>query len=261
MCNAYEYDLEVYHFLKRSENDRLPSPVLFLNQTNIKPRMRSIVIDWIIGVHNHLEMHTDTLFSAIEIADLYLSNVYIHRSKLQLLYTAALFIAAKNQEVVLPTIDEFVYYAKNSFTEEDVIKMEMEILNELNFYVNPIHSSIFMKRFLRLCNPTSEISMMSHYLNEILLLDESFIGMCPSKRAAAVVCLALTLERGSKQWTSYLEANTGYSVYDLQPIVGKILTAANKIKSSKLNALEKKYSHSSLCSVSMKTLPLSLSIE
>ncbi|KAH0795019.1 Cyclin, N-terminal domain containing protein [Histomonas meleagridis] len=259
--DAFEYDLEVYHFLIEHENEKLPSPVIFLNQTNIKPRMRSIVIDWLIGVHNHLEMHTDTLFSAIEIADLYLSKVDIHRSKLQLLYTTALFISAKNQEVTLPTIDDFVYFTKNSFTSDDVIKMEMNILNEIDFFVNPIHSSIFMKRYLRLCDPSNEISMMAHYLNETLLLDESFIGMCPSKRAASVVCLSLTLERGNNQWNQYLVTNTGYKTTDLQPIVNKILTSVKKIKSSKLNTLEKKYAHSRLCSVSLKSLPISLSVE
>ena len=259
--DAYDYDLEIYHYLKKIEMKRQPIPNYFDYQTTIRPRMRAIVIDWLIGVHFHMEMHTDTLYTAVTIGDLFLSKVDLHRSKLQLLFCTALFMAAKMEEIELPSLKDFIYFTKNSFTEEDMTKMESSVFTVIEFSNNVIHSSTFLKRFLRLYpNPTLEISMLAHYINESMLLEEKLIGVPPSTRAAAVICLTLGIERGPKAWNSFLADNTGYTVTDLQPLVNTILTSLKQIK-SKFSASVKKYDHDYFESVSRIELPESMIFE
>jgi hypothetical protein len=57
--------------------------------------MRGILFDWIVDVHFKFKMFPQTLFIVIAIIDKYLSIRSISKDKLQLLGTAALFVAAK----------------------------------------------------------------------------------------------------------------------------------------------------------------------
>lgn len=57
----------------------------------------------------------------------------ISRQEFQLLGTTSLFIAAKYEEVYPPEIREFVYITDDSFTNEQILKMEKVIL-EVNLF-------------------------------------------------------------------------------------------------------------------------------
>lgn len=58
----------------------------------------------------------------------------ISRQEFQLLGTTSLFIAAKYEEVYPPEIREFVYITDDSFTNEQILKMEKVIL-EVNLFL------------------------------------------------------------------------------------------------------------------------------
>ena len=57
--------------------------------------------------------------------DRYLSGKEISKDKLQLVGTAAFFIAAKYEETYqVPELDDLVHFAAKTFTKQDIIKME-----------------------------------------------------------------------------------------------------------------------------------------
>ena len=64
-------------------------------QNDIDPRMRSILIDWMIDVHLKFKLLPETLYLTVHIIDKYLENVQIDRSKLQLVGVTAMFMASK----------------------------------------------------------------------------------------------------------------------------------------------------------------------
>jgi hypothetical protein len=133
--------------------------------------------------------------------------------------------------------------------------MEAELFRALDGRLNPIHSSHFMKRFLRLVAPTTRITMLAHFVNELGILDERLIGMPPSLRGAAAVALALTVDRGDAHWTDQMRADTGYSVDEVQVAVETLLAIVHKFISSKFQASREKYSFESLGSVSQIEFP------
>ena len=253
--DAYDFDLEVYMCLKNNEMKRLPSPNYFNHQTTIKPRMRSIVIDWLVDVHKKLKMHTDTLFTAVEILDLFLSRVDFDKHNLQRLGCVTLMIASKSEEINAPDADDFVFFSRNSFTIREMHQTEAEVMKALDFRINPVHSSYFLKRFLRVAGTNLPTTMLAHFINEVLLLDSDMIGVCPSLRAAAVVFLSLSLRNGAGQWTKDLQANTGYSADALRPMVLKILSSIHNVQSFNLTAIYKKYSVDAVCRISATIFP------
>jgi len=63
-------------------------------QTDITSNMRTILIDWLVEVADEYLLHRETLFLAVDFVDRFLSVMAVQRTKLQLLGTAAMFIAA-----------------------------------------------------------------------------------------------------------------------------------------------------------------------
>ena len=89
-------------------------------QKEISHKMRSILIDWIVEVTIEFECCQDTLFLTASIVDRFLSKMNVPKSKLQLIGTAALFIACKYEETNPPGIKDFVYITDDTYSKEQV---------------------------------------------------------------------------------------------------------------------------------------------
>jgi hypothetical protein len=259
--DARHFDLEVYAFMRSRECERLPNSQYFDEQTSARPMMRAVIVDWLIEMHKNLKMHTDNLFTAVELFDLVLSRMDCPKPLLQLVSSASLLICAKIDEPHPVRVEKLVSMANNGFTTKELTDMEARIFKLLDCQVNPIHSSHFLKRFLRLISASTKRVMIAHFINETALLDEAFIGMVPSLRAAAVIATVLALDRGPGQWTQSLVDNTGYTVHDLQPTIPLLLNAVRKFNRSRLQAIHKKYAIAPLCSVSELEYPESVNLE
>jgi cyclin B len=253
--DAFDFDLEVFQFMKQREMDQIADPHYFNRQPTIKPKVRMALIDWMVELHKKLRMHTDTLFIAVYLVDLYLSKAELDKNSLQLLGSATLLIAGKVDEVYAPTIRTLVSHSKKVFTSREMSRLEAEILSTLDFKVNFLHASHFMKRFLRIPEPSSRLSMLAHFLNEVAIMDDLFIGTRPSLLAASVVSLALQLEKGSGKWQSDIESNTGYTIKELEPLANQLLESIQRLNKTNYKAVLRKYGTDELCSVSKIQFP------
>lgn len=63
-------------------------------QPDVTYAMRTILVDWLVEVTQEYHLHSETLHIAIYIIDRFLSLMSVVRGKLQLLGTAAMFIAS-----------------------------------------------------------------------------------------------------------------------------------------------------------------------
>ncbi|OHT08618.1 Cyclin, N-terminal domain containing protein [Tritrichomonas foetus] len=252
---VHEFDLEIFNFMKSFENKTLPNPNFFEGQTNITPRMRATVIDWLVEVHRKLKMHTDTLYLTVYLMDQYLSHVDLDKTKYQRLGCAALLIASKSEEIYPPSVKELVELADRSFTTIALSRMEASLFQTVSFHVNPILPPMFLKRFLRIVRTDLVLSMLSYFILESSLLDVGFIGVPPSLLAASSICLAMTIQNGPGQWTPFLEANTGYRLEDLAPTIDQLLASVNNCKVSRFPTIRKKYSSVTMGSVSKIAFP------
>lgn len=63
-------------------------------QPDVTASMRSILVDWLVEVAEEYKLHTETLYLAVNYVDRFLSYMSVVRGKLQLVGTAAMFLAS-----------------------------------------------------------------------------------------------------------------------------------------------------------------------
>jgi cyclin B len=105
------------------------------NQIYINDQMRAILVDWLIEVHQNFKFQRNTLFQTIYIIDLYLSYEVVYKEHFQLLGIASLLISAKENEVVYPSLEKFIGITDNAYNKSELLKMEIQVLQALNFEV------------------------------------------------------------------------------------------------------------------------------
>ena len=107
----------------------------FKTQPEINEKMRAILIDWLIDVNNKFNFTEETLYLAINIIDTYLSLKKIKRCNLQLLGVTALFISCKQNEIIFRRLKEYAYITDNAYNEQDILNMENDIFQTLEFNI------------------------------------------------------------------------------------------------------------------------------
>jgi cyclin B len=153
--------------------------------------MRAILVDWLVEVHAKFRLEPVTLYLCVNIVDRYLSLVQIDRSRLQLVGITALLLASKYEDIYPPDIKDCVYVADRSFTRQDVIDMEEDILRELDFNLTVPTAYPFLQRFLCITKASRTMEWAANYYLDRVLQEYGAINFRPSLLAAAAVCLAL----------------------------------------------------------------------
>ena len=85
--------------------------------------MRGILTDWLIQVHSRFRLLPKTLFLCVNIIDRFLSKRVVSLAKLQLVSISCMFIAAKVEEIVAPSAQNFLYCADSSYTEAEISRV------------------------------------------------------------------------------------------------------------------------------------------
>lgn len=111
-------------------------PNFMQKQKEINTKMRAIIVNWIIEVHNRFKLLPDTLFLAVIIFDRYMSIINkIQKEKLQLVGVTSLLLACKYEEIFSPEIRDFVCILDKSYQKEDLMIMENYMMKILKFEV------------------------------------------------------------------------------------------------------------------------------
>lgn len=77
------------------EVERRPRPDYMEKvQYDVSPKMREILVAWLVEVAEEYKLVSDTLFLSISYVDLFLSSNALSRDKLQLLGVSCLLIAS-----------------------------------------------------------------------------------------------------------------------------------------------------------------------
>jgi cyclin B len=244
--NAKEYLDEIYHHLKSIEKKDLPlENYMSIKQTDINEKMRVILINWIIEVHFKFHLLSETLFICINIIDRYLSKKNINRKNLQLLGVTSLFIACKYEEIYAPTSKDLIFMTDNAYKTEEMIQMESDILNIIEFDLTFPTSLRFLEIFKNYLELDEINFYRCCYLNEISLINYSLCSFNPS--LIACVCLYLNLKSNILYFKGYNEEQlfslTGYKKVDIKNCLNKLISAVMKIedKDNKFIAVKKKY--------------------
>ena len=84
----------------------MPNPRYMESQKDLAWKMRGILVDWLMQVHSRFRLLPETLFLAVNIIDRFLSNRVLSLVKFQLVGVTAMFVAAKYEEIMAPSVDE-----------------------------------------------------------------------------------------------------------------------------------------------------------
>lgn len=215
-----EYVNDIFPYLNELEIKTLPDPGYLFKQTQLKPKMRSILVDWLVEMHQRFRLLPETLFLAINIMDRFMSLEVVQIDKLQLLATGLLFIAAKYEEVFSPSVKNYAYFTDGSYTEDEILQAEKYILTILNFDLNYPNPMNFLRRILKADDYDVQLRTLGKYLLEITIIDYKFIGILPSLCLAAAMYIARLILGKDPVWNGNLiHYSGGYRVADMKDCV------------------------------------------
>ncbi|KAH8273622.1 hypothetical protein KR018_004674, partial [Drosophila ironensis] len=125
---------------QRDEQDsRLRSTSMLEQHSGLQPRMRAILLDWLIEVCEVYKLHRETFYLAVDYLDRYLHAAEnVQKTHLQLIGITCLFVAAKVEEIYPPKIGEFAYVTDGACTERDILNHEKILLQALDWDISPI---------------------------------------------------------------------------------------------------------------------------
>lgn len=213
-----EYVTDIFEYMYTSELQCLPNPATMILHPNIKQN-RDILVNWMIKIHNQFNLLPETLYLAVNIMDRFLSIKLVDLDRLQLVGTVSLFIASKYEEVYSPSCKNFASVTDGACCEEDIVDGEIYVLQTLNFkldYPNPMN---FLRRISKADEYHMDCRTVAKYLLEITIVDFRFLGIPPSKCAAAAFFLAKKM-MGRPYWDgNFIHYSGGYSKESITPLV------------------------------------------
>jgi len=178
-----DYVNDIYAYLFKLENAFPIQGDHLATQTDVTPKMRSVLLDWINEVHNQFGLELETYHMAVSMIDRYLQAVTdTSRRFLQLVGITALFMASKYEELMPPDISDFVYVTDDTYAKEQILKMEKKIFKSLEFQLSkplPIH---FLRRFAKAVGTLGDRQyMVAKYFLELCSLDYELTKCKPSQ--------------------------------------------------------------------------------
>lgn len=163
----------------------MPNPNYIEGQSEVTWQMRETLVDWLLQVHLRYHMLPETLWIAVNIVDRFLSKRVVSLVKLQLVGVTAMFVAAKYEEILAPSVDEFVFLTENGYTREEILKGESIVLQTLEFSVSQYCSPYsWMRKISKADDYDLQTRTLGKFLTEVTLLDHRFLAAKPSLVAA-----------------------------------------------------------------------------
>ncbi|XP_057434539.1 cyclin-A2-2-like [Lotus japonicus] len=244
------YAPDIYNITRVRELERRPlTNYMDELQKDICPSMRGILIDWLVEVSEEYKLVPDTLYLTVNLIDRFLSTRLIQKQRLQLLGVTCMLIASKYEEICAPRVEEFCFITDNTYTREEVLKMESEVLTLLQFQLSFPTTKTFLRRFIQAAQtsykaPRVELEFLANYLAELGLVEYSFLEFLPSMVAASAVFLAKwTLDHLEHPWNPTLEHYTNYKSSELKTVVLALQDLQLNTKGCPLNAIREKYKY------------------
>ncbi|XP_062133366.1 G2/mitotic-specific cyclin-A [Drosophila sulfurigaster albostrigata] len=236
-----QYQQDILENFRESEKKHRPKPQYMRRQTDINHSMRAILVDWLVEVAEEYKLDTETLYLTVSYLDRFLSHMSVKRAKLQLVGTAAMYVAAKYEEVYPPNASEFVFLTDDSYTQAQVLRMEQVFLKILTFNLSTPTPYVFMTTYGVMSDMPEKLKSLALYICELSLLEgETYMQYLPSLMSSASLALARHI-LGMQMWTPELEKITTYSLEQLMDVVVLLCKTHKGAKDLSTQAIQEKY--------------------
>ncbi|CAB4068151.1 G2/mitotic-specific cyclin-B1,G2/mitotic-specific cyclin-B2,Cyclin-A3-3,G2/mitotic-specific cyclin-B,G2/mitotic-specific cyclin-2 [Lepeophtheirus salmonis] len=255
-----EHVNDVYMYLRQLERSQ-DIRQNYLQGSSITPKMRSVLIDWLVDVHQQFSLLQETLYLTVCIIDRYLQEEGGNTQKkiLQLIGVSAMFIASKYEEMYSPEIRDFVFITDNTYTEHQIRTMEIKMLKTLNFELGrplPLH---FLRRNSKAGFVNAKIHSLAKFIMELSIVEYKMAHIYPSMLAAAALAYSIRVFDEDEDsyledlWTPTLVHYSSYTLEEILPFVKELAKLVQKVVNSpqdaKLMQVRKKYTSRKLMSI------------
>ena len=206
---AKEYLDEILFTLYKDEQKffnekRVDQLFLISDKCEITPEMRTVIVDWIIEVHQIFNFKEKSLYISVQLLDQYLSKNKVTTEDLQLLAITCINIATKHEEVEFPILDNYITISYEKYTKQDVIQMETKVLSCIEFEIFKPNILEFFEIFSYLCSMSQIEIFQGNYLLNIILMDVNMLEFNYSLLAFCV-CKIVTKKNVDEVIINFLE--------------------------------------------------------
>eukprot|EP00602_Paraphysomonas_sp_CaronLab_P000164 CAMPEP_0185028868 /NCGR_PEP_ID=MMETSP1103-20130426/14929_1 /TAXON_ID=36769 /ORGANISM="Paraphysomonas bandaiensis, Strain Caron Lab Isolate" /LENGTH=404 /DNA_ID=CAMNT_0027563431 /DNA_START=234 /DNA_END=1448 /DNA_ORIENTATION=- len=241
-------------------------------QNEITPHMHSTLVDWLLDATSSTIEHS-ALCLGVHIMDDCLNRASVPRSKFQLLGCACILLAAKLEQIKVPSIADFVSIADRCFNRENMISMEQLVLDCINFETVRPTRVFFLNRLLLVSRidggdkkphdePRGKFrreESLARMLLDVTLQNYSFNQFRMSLVAAAIMHLTHQYTRtvGEPVWSATMQYYSHYSEKELYPVVERIAAHHYSLHTSGFMSVLRKYNKPAHlhCSTSIVAVP------
>ncbi|XP_066258396.1 G1/S-specific cyclin-E [Euwallacea similis] len=141
----------MYMVYKEEASLNLRNPRLFEDFSNFMPRMRAILLDWVMEVCEVYHLRRVTYYLTVDYFDRFLSlRPDVPKNQLQLVGVTCLFLASKLEEVYPPRLTELSYVCDGACTPDDILNCELLILNSLGWDLNVMTPSDWLNLYMQI---------------------------------------------------------------------------------------------------------------
>ncbi|SCU93683.1 LAMI_0E15236g1_1 [Lachancea mirantina] len=217
-----EYVDDIFDHIKYLEQEYKPDGTYMNSQPELKWSYRATLLDWLVQVHSRFQLLPETLYLTVNIIDRFLSKKTVTLNRFQLVGAAALFIAAKFEEINCPSLKEILYMLDNAYSREELLKAESFMIDTLGFDLGWPGPMSFLRRVSKADDYEYDIRTLAKYLLETTIMDPRLVSALPSWLAAGAYYLSKIILK-SHEWTCEHIFYSGYAAEQLIPLATLIL--------------------------------------
>ena len=225
-----DYVNKIYEYMRMMERSQSVKKDYLTGKTGaIIPNMRSVLVEWLVEVHQQFELLQETLYLSVAVLDRYLQAAAekVPRKHLSLVGVTAMFIASKYEEKYATEIGDFVYITDDAYTQSEIRTMEIKMLEVLKFDLGrplPLH---FLTRNSRAGQLDATVHTMATYVMELTLLEYNLAHVLPSVVAAVALAFSLKAldsedKALSELWSTTLQYYSQYSLEEIAPTLKQV---------------------------------------
>jgi len=145
-----------------------------------------------------------------------------------------MLIACKYEEIHVSPIVDFVDITDNTYTKDQILKKEFEILQGLNYEITFPTVYRFIERYHSLSEASPEVFMLACYLSELCLIEVKMNKWLPSRIASSCLYLSKKMLQQAQPWPKDLQSVTDLTERDVRECAREICVLINLANTKKV---------------------------
>lgn len=244
-----EFQEQILVYLVNKEAQYLVNPFYMNDQTDITPKMRSILIDWLVDVHIKFKLLPQTIFITVNLIDRFLTRSQVTRQNLQLLGITGLMITCKYEEIYPPLLKDYIAVCDGAYTRQQILEMEDQVIAVLNFDMARTSCYTFLEHLQLKVKLEPRALIFSRYILENSLFDLTSLKYSNINLVGGAVFLVNKIfKRGN--WKANFEQITGLKEGIARECAKDLFATMQKMETVNLTALKRKFSSVEMFEVS-----------